>query len=85
MKLIKSTHAIFSEEIKSKDKRLAEISREFDDYRLKNNLDRYFALNMTEESRERVLQNVKTLEQVTDWHYFDPSTLMQLQSANPQV
>ena len=49
-----------------------------------NNLEEYFAKNLNEESKERVLENVKALMQVTDWSYYDPSQVMKMESQNPQ-
>ena len=54
-----------------KDKQLHEITVEFDNYRSLNDLDNYFQKNLSDESRERVLENVKHLMQITDWHSFD--------------
>ena len=49
-----------------------------------NNLDRYFTLNLDEESRERVLNNVKELMKITDWSYIDKTSVLAMDSANPQ-
>ena len=50
-----------------------------------NNLDRYFTLNLDEDSRERVLNNVKELMTITDWHYIDKTSVLAMESANPQA
>lgn len=47
-------------------------------------MDRYFVMNLNEETKERVLDNVKELMKVTDWHYFDPQSVVNLDSKNPQ-
>ena len=57
-----------------------ELSKKFDSYKANNNLEDYFAKNLNEESKERVLENVKALMQVTDWSYFDPSKVMKMES-----
>ena len=41
-------------------------------------------MNLNDESRERVLENVKALMVVTDWSYFDPHSVKKLESANAQ-
>lgn len=38
---------------------------------------------MSAESRERVLENIKQLMEVTDWSYFDPNKVIHLESKNP--
>ena len=60
------------------------MHKEYDKYRKMNNLDRYFTLNLDEESRERVLKNVKDLMTTTDWHYIDRTSVLAMESANPQ-
>lgn len=40
---------------------------------------------MSAESRERVLENIKQLMEVTDWSYFDPNKVIHLESKNPQA
>ena len=48
-------------ESRTKDKQLAELTEQFDQYRKINDLDAYFAKNLSKESRERVLENIKSL------------------------
>ena len=62
-----------------------ETLNEFTVYKQQNNLDAYFAKNLSEESRERVLENVKELMEVTDWSYFDANRVIHLESKNPQA
>ena len=38
-----------------------------------NDLDDYFARNLSDDTRQRVLENVEVLMKVTDWHKFDRS------------
>ena len=46
-------------EVRAKQKQLTELESEYAKYRSLNDLDRYFSMNLTEETRERVLENVK--------------------------
>ena len=48
-----------------------------------NDLNRYFTMNLDDESRERVLENVQKLMKVTDWHYIDKAVVDQMESSNP--
>lgn len=52
---------------------MAELTEKYDQYRRMNDLDSYFAKNLSQESRENVLENIKSLMQKTDWHAFDHS------------
>ena len=71
-------------EIRTKDRQYRELTHEYQTYKEMNNLEEYFAKNLNEESKERVLENVKALMQVTDWSYYDPSQVMKMESQNPQ-
>jgi len=82
--LLTKIHDTYAIEVRSKEQQLRELTKEFNDYRGKNDLDRYFSTNLSDESRERVLKNIEYLLQVTDWHYFDPSATMTLEASNVQ-
>lgn len=81
--MIQRLHEMYSIELRTKDKQLSEVTAEYEKYKHLNNLDRYFAKNLSDETRERVLENVKSLMVATDWHYFDPNEVEKLESANP--
>ena len=84
-KYIGRLHEMYGIEIQSKDKRYRELSEEYENYKMHNNLEEYFAKNLNEESKERVLNNIKALMQVTDWSYYDPSKVMKMESQNAQA
>ena len=50
---------------------MKDLNKQFERYRTLNNLDTYFTMNLSENTRKRVLENVKTLMTVTDWHDID--------------
>ena len=50
-----------------------------------NNLDEYFAKNLSDDTRERVLDNIKSLMKVTDWHEYDRMVVEQVDTANPSA
>lgn len=50
---------MYAIELRAKDKTVRELTAEYEKYKHHNDLDRYFAKNLNEESRERVLENVK--------------------------
>ena len=77
-------HEKYGITIKQLEHKNSELDAEFENYRKLNNLDRYFTLNLDEESRERVLNNVKELMTTTDWHYVDRTSVLAMESANPQ-
>ena len=58
---------INKEEVLMRRKQLEEVTIEFHQYREMNDLDKYFAKNLSEETRQRVLENVEALMKVTDW------------------
>ena len=65
----------------SKDQKLTEVTKEFDNYRRLNDLDYYFTKNLDSKTRERLLENIRGLMQKTDWHTFDRSVAQMLQPA----
>lgn len=48
-------------ESRTKDKALRDLGDAFDKYKRLNDLDRYFTKNLSDETREKVLENVKVL------------------------
>ena len=51
-----------------KEQQFRELTDQFQNYREMNDLDAYFAKNLSKESRERVVNNVKSLMKATDWY-----------------
>lgn len=84
-KYISRLHEMYGIEIRTKDRQHRELSDKFENYKKLNNLEEYFAKNLNEESKERVLENVKALMKVTDWSYYDASAVMKMESQNPQA
>ena len=64
-------HEMYGLEINSQRHQTNDLRNEFEKYKKSNNLDYYFTKNLDCDSRERVLNNVKELMQLTDWHYVD--------------
>ena len=60
------------------------MTAEFEKYKELNDLDAYFAKNLSKESRERVINNVKVLMSVTDWHSYDPVPVLMAEPANTE-
>ena len=56
-------HEMYGLEINSQRKLIKDLRSEFEKYKKTNNLDYYFTKNLDDESRERVLKNVKELMQ----------------------
>jgi hypothetical protein len=42
-------------ELRTKEKQMNDVLKEYQNYRNLNDLDRYFVMNLNEESKERVL------------------------------
>ena len=53
--LVTQLHEMYTNEIRNKDTRIHELERDFTAYRESNDIDRYFTMNLTEETRARVL------------------------------
>ena len=83
-KYVLRLHEMYGIEISTKDKQFKDLTKEYQNYKKLNDLDEYFAKNLNEESKERVLENVKELMKVTDWSYYDASTISTLESMNAQ-
>ena len=70
-------------EVRTKEKQYKELTAEYEQYKRLNDLNRYFTMNLDDDSRERVLENVQKLMKVTDWHYIDKAVVDRMESSNP--
>ena len=84
-KFVLRLHELYGIELRTKERQLDELAKDYAQYKKQNDLEAYFAKNLSEESRERVLEDVKQLMQITDWSYFDPTTVLKMESKNPQA
>lgn len=52
-------HEMYGLEINKLEKKLSDLSSEYKEYRINNNLDLYFEKNLSDDTKSRVLENIK--------------------------
>ena len=74
-KMVTRLHEVYGVELRNQESKLKNTEAEYAEFRKNNDLEGYFAKNLSDESKERVLENIKQLMIVTDWGYHDISSL----------
>ena len=82
--LLAKTHRMYTQLLESQTQELAEVQREYAEFKEKNSLDAYFTKNLNNETKKRLLDQIEDLKKETDWGYYDPSDLDSLQPSEPE-
>ena len=83
--MINHMHEMYGLEIDKLEKKLAKLTSEYEEYRVNNNLDLYFEKNLSDETKTRVLKNIRSLMENSEWDSFDLNKSHNLDSCNPET
>ena len=68
-------HNSYEQSLESMKEKLRKTESDFLKFKDKNDLQKYFEANLSDETRRKVLKDIEYLQKPSNWHYFDPSVV----------